>query len=92
MTQYVEVVVIAADLAVPVILAIPLVEDLDHLDTTLFQIKTKRSLLAAISGITFDPHPQQPCPRFLIHIRHISLREVQAAVSEIPAPAIQLAL
>lgn len=90
MTQYVDVVVIAPDLAVPVILAIPLVDDLDNFDTTLFQIKTKRSLLTAISGITFHPHTQQPCSRFLIHIRHVPMREVQAAVNDISAPTMQL--
>ena len=92
MTQDVDAIVIAANLAVTVVRAMPLVDDLDNLDTPLFQIKTKRPLLAAVSGITFHPHTQQPCSRFLIHSRHVPMHEVQAAVNDILVPTIKLVL
>lgn len=56
MAHNVDAVVVAADLEVTIIRAIPLVEDLDNPYPALFQIKTNGSLLAAIAGIAFHPY------------------------------------
>lgn len=66
--QYIYAVVVAADLAVTVFRAVPLVEVLNHLDSPLFQIKSQGALLAAISGMAFHPYGQRFCISFPVHV------------------------